>query len=75
MVLQEQTDVIVMLGDFIEKQKAKCAQYFPQEENVNFLVSDVKVQCITVGVFLFIFYLFTDLSFNEERILRILALV
>ncbi|KHN80513.1 Receptor-type tyrosine-protein phosphatase C [Toxocara canis] len=45
MILQEQIEVIIMLGDFIEKQRPKCAHYFPQEENGVFVVNDINVEC------------------------------
>ncbi|VDK49930.1 unnamed protein product [Anisakis simplex] len=47
MILQENIENIVMLGDFVEKGRSKCAHYFPEEENVLFEVNDISVECTT----------------------------
>ncbi|VDM24336.1 unnamed protein product [Toxocara canis] len=59
MILQEQIEVIIMLGDFIEKQRPKCAHYFPQEENGVFVVNDINVECTLVWKFSFFFFILT----------------
>ncbi|VDM40199.1 unnamed protein product [Toxocara canis] len=48
MIIQEQVEIIVMLGDFIEKGKEKCAQYFPCNLNETFTTNDVQIQCVSV---------------------------
>uniref|UniRef100_A0A9J2PFC3 Tyrosine-protein phosphatase domain-containing protein n=1 Tax=Ascaris lumbricoides TaxID=6252 RepID=A0A9J2PFC3_ASCLU len=48
MVVQERIEVIVMLGDFIEKGKQKCAVYFPRKQNEVFTTNDVIIRCDSV---------------------------
>uniref|UniRef100_A0A915C1X9 Uncharacterized protein n=1 Tax=Parascaris univalens TaxID=6257 RepID=A0A915C1X9_PARUN len=48
MVVQERVEVIVMLGDFIEKGKQKCAFYLPRKESEILATNDVIIRCDSV---------------------------
>uniref|UniRef100_F1L153 Receptor-type tyrosine-protein phosphatase kappa n=1 Tax=Ascaris suum TaxID=6253 RepID=F1L153_ASCSU len=64
MVVQERIEVIVMLGDFVEKGKQKCAVYFPRKQNEVFTTNDVIIRCDSVT---------TLTEFNQLMLRRSLA--
>ncbi|XP_045478774.1 uncharacterized protein LOC123683857 isoform X2 [Harmonia axyridis] len=47
MVIQENIVVIVMVSQFIEKEKEKCFKYFPNNHENMMICEDLEVKCLT----------------------------
>ncbi|XP_044749818.1 uncharacterized protein LOC123310417 [Coccinella septempunctata] len=47
MVIQENVTVIVMVSQFVEKEKEKCYKYFPKNHENMKICEDLEVKCLT----------------------------
>lgn len=72
MIWEQDSDIIVMLNNIVEKNQVKCAQYWPPRETENMVFSDVglKIELFKIRDFFHYIVRFiklTDLKTNDAK--------